>query len=80
MAVCLSVKGEQWQVWKEIEMLERGREGLVLCEECNGERANTLRTEWLPVFKGHRRRERLFCPSLLLTPPCFYFLGYACKI
>ncbi len=28
------------------------------------ERENTLRTEWLPVRKGHRRRELLFCPSL----------------
>lgn len=30
MAVCLSMKEEQWQVWSE-------EEGLVLCEECNGE-------------------------------------------
>ncbi len=35
MAVCLSVKEEQWQVWREIDCWreERG----FLCEECNGE-------------------------------------------
>lgn len=36
MAVCLSVKAEQWQVWREIDR-RREEEGLVLCQECNGE-------------------------------------------
>lgn len=36
MAVCLSVREEQWQVWREIDHW-REEEGLVLCEECNGE-------------------------------------------
>lgn len=36
------------------------------------ERWNSLWTVWLSVLEGHRRREPLFCPSLLrLTPPSF---------